>query len=135
MKPEPMSDSPYVEFPFTEGGRETPPYKFLKSREETAMREVDVYPVGLLATLRTVRGIWKYKGKREALRILWFRLGYLRNQARAGNWRAVRNYFNGYLAEPLHSNSTWTRCGHGWTERRALRDLDRHMRKLARDAG
>jgi hypothetical protein len=97
------------------------------------MHEVDVYPVGLFHTLRTVRGIWKYQGKREALRSLRFRLRYLRDQARVGNWRAVRSYFNGYLAEPLHSDGAWTRCGHGWTERRALRDLDRHMRKLATD--
>lgn len=99
------------------------------------MLEVHIYAVGLLDHLRTVRGTWKHLGRREAIRTLRHRLGYLRHQIRARNWRAVRNYFNGYLAEPLTHDEAWTRCGHGWTRKRALRDLNRHMDKLARDGG
>lgn len=31
-----------------------------------------------------------------------------------------------HLAEPTVDGG-WTRCGHGWTRKRALRDLDRHV--------
>lgn len=70
----------------------------------------DVYPVGLLSDWRrgrTLTGVrhflWDYaiKGRR---------------------WRAVRNYFNGYLAE--HKG-----CGHnagrGWTKTAARRRVER----------
>lgn len=77
---------------------------------------VDIYPVGLLSDLCLFRGAWRHdpmKGhRRRALRRLW------RDFARS--WRR-RSYWNGYLAEVEGP----PRCGHGWTKRRALRDLDR----------
>lgn len=47
---------------------------------------------------------------------------YLQRQARARNWRAVRNYFNGYLAEHRHGGHN---AGRGWTKRAALRRVER----------
>ncbi|WP_027930730.1 hypothetical protein [Amycolatopsis thermoflava] len=74
---------------------------------------VDIYPVGLLHD-------WKHRKIRPLRRALRYPI----RQARAGNWRAVSNYFNGYLAEHQteHCNA-----GHGWTKRRAHRDLNRHL--------
>lgn len=68
-----------------------------------------VYPVGLLADI-------KRKRVRHALR------GYLWRQIKARNWRAVRNYFNGYLCE--HDGHPHN-CGSGWTKRAAIRRADR----------
>lgn len=88
----------------------------LKHRRE---QPVEVYPVGLLADLRflsgTIRRAPSHTG--EAWR-------KLRNGWR-GSWRR-RSYWNGYLAEPKVDNA-WARAGHGWTEKRARRDLDRHL--------
>jgi len=75
---------------------------------------IDVYPVGLFRDV-------KHRRFRSGLR-------YLRDQARGRNWRAVGNYFNGFLAE---HPTLGTRCGHGWTKRRALADLHRHIRELS----
>lgn len=75
--------------------------------------QITVYPVGLFSDLKRRR-------IRSGLR-------YLRRQAEAGNWRAVGNYFNGYLAEVQYSSMRHFRCGHGWTRRRALSDLGRHL--------
>ena len=72
------------------------------------MTETDIYPVGLLMDLRRRR-------VRSGLR-------YLRHQAGAHNWRAVRNYFNGYLAEHRHGGHN---AGKGWTKRAALRRVER----------
>jgi hypothetical protein len=56
---------------------------------------------------------------------------YLVRQARARNWRAVKNSFNGYLAELTYSTELTQRtCGHGWTKHRAARRLGEY---LARD--
>lgn len=77
---------------------------------------VDIYPVGLLHDLRRFHGEWLHDPapgrRRRALRRLW------RDFARS--WRR-RSYWNGFLAE----DGGLPRCGHGWTKRRALRDLDR----------
>jgi len=43
-------------------------------------------------------------------------------QAGDHNWRAVRNYFNGWLAEHPDGRSS---AGRGWTRRAALRRLER----------
>lgn len=37
-----------------------------------------------------------------------------------------RNYWNGYLAEPVDSEFTPGKCGHGWTKERALRKLEHY---------
>jgi len=86
------------------------------------MGEVDVYPVGLWHDLQHFR-----RGVHRPRRIqrLRYALRYPLRQARAGNWRAVKNYFNGYLAEPADFPPGVTRCGSGWTRRRALRDWQR----------
>jgi hypothetical protein len=71
---------------------------------------IEVYPVGLLSDIK--RGKVRYGVKH-----------YLIPQIQRRNWRAVRNYFNGYLAE-WHfppNESRHTRCGRGWTKRAALR--------------
>jgi hypothetical protein len=75
----------------------------------TGGEKIDVYPVGLLMD-------WRHRG----IRRLRYSLRYPLRQARAGEWRAVRNYFNGYLAE--HPDGQ-TSAGHGWTKRAALRRL------------
>lgn len=91
---------------------------------------IDVYPVGWLAALQRAG---------RSLRRLWFRrawhwirteLHYTIRHARAGNWRAVRNTFNGYLAEHDFRGS---RAGTGWTKKRALRDLHVHLREIEDD--
>lgn len=83
---------------------------------------VVVYPVGLLRDLlQFAHGLHRPR----ALRRLRNGLRYPLRQARARDWRAVRNYFNGYLAEPEDWPAGVTRCGSGWTRRRALRDWQR----------
>ena len=83
---------------------------------------IGTYPVGVLAALQRV-GLRK---KLAALRGEWIRnLAW----ARAGNWRAVRSSFNGYLAEwhyPPHTVAI-RRCGTGWTRRAAIRRLGHHI--------
>lgn len=78
-------------------------------------RGIGTYPVGLLAHL-------KHRQVRYGLR-------YVVRQAKKGNWRAVRSYFNGYLAEwhyPPEGLVQGT-CGRGWTRRAARRRLGRHL--------
>ncbi|QDK01957.1 hypothetical protein SEA_VIBAKI_77 [Arthrobacter phage Vibaki] len=77
---------------------------------------ISTYPVGLLRDLK----------QRRKLRTGF---GYLRYQIERRNWRAVRNYFNGYLAEWHYppEGMLHHRCGKGWTRRAALRDLGRHI--------
>lgn len=75
--------------------------------------QITVYPVGLFSDL-----------KRHRFRNGW---RYLIGRARRGEWRSVGNYFNGYLAEVQYSSMHHYRCGHGWTKRRALSDLGRHL--------
>lgn len=91
--------------------------------------QIDVYPVGVLADLR-----FAYR----AIRFGRFREGYwkLRSQARriierarAGNWRSVRQSFNGYLAEPTPFPEGLKGCGSGWTRKRALRSLRRRYER------
>lgn len=72
------------------------------------MIEVDVYPVGLLRDI-------KRKRVRHALR------HYLWRQVKARNWRAARNYFNGYLAE---HRDCWHSAGHAWTQATAVRHAE-----------
>lgn len=81
----------------------------------------DVYPVGLLKELKEWRS--RPHNARRRPDLGW---RYLRNQARRRNWRAVRSYFNGYLAESR--DGLGTRAGHGWTTTRACRDLAKHLR-------
>jgi hypothetical protein len=84
-------------------------------------REVDIYPVGLLADLKHFRGDWWVRGRRVAV------ARFVRSVRRS--WRR-RSYWNGYLAEvdlPIA-----TRCGRGWTKVRARLDLARHVAEQER---
>lgn len=81
----------------------------------------DVYPVGLWLDVRT-HGV--VMGAAKTLR-------YVRYQARARNWRAIRNTFNGFLCEPSPFPANLTRCGKGWTRRSAIRSLERHIARSA----
>lgn len=95
------------------------------------MPDVDIYPVGWLAALLTLRRAIRARhpaATRHALRRLRSQLRYDIARAKARDWRSVRNSCNGYLAEPYHwpQDGTLTRCGTGWTRRRALRSLHRH---------
>jgi len=92
--------------------------------------DIDIYAVGWLKTFRSA---WRCLTlpelaghRRNAWRELRRGWRYMAYQARRRNWRAVKNCFNGYLAEHRHLG---TRCGTGWTKRRALRDLHRHLDK------
>lgn len=81
---------------------------------------VDIYPVGLLHDLTQ----WANNSdRRDAWRRLRYDLGRPATNARRRNWRGLRSYLNGYLAEPREWPDGLTRCGTGWTRGRALRDL------------
>lgn len=96
----------------------------------------DIYPVGVL---QAVQIVWRaltvptLRGKRvgivrsEVRRVRT----YLSAQARAHNWRAVRNHFNGYLAE--HDRCAHN-AGRGWTKRAAERRVERICRRHIADA-
>lgn len=88
---------------------------------------VDVYPVGVVDALQPLLN--------GAPRAAWDNLRatarYVTRRARRGEWRAVRMEFNGYLAEPRDFPPGVTRCGSGWTRRRARADLDRRIRRAA----
>jgi hypothetical protein len=76
--------------------------------------EVDVYPVGWLSAIQQRR-----------LRREWW---LMRRWIKQRNWRAIKNSFNGYLAEPREWPEGLRRCGSGWTKARAKRDLARRIR-------
>lgn len=77
---------------------------------------IETYPVGLFSDIQRHR-------LRYGLRT------YLLRQIRRRNWRAVRNYFNGYLAEWHYppEGMIIRRCGRGWTRGAALRNLGRRI--------
>lgn len=83
---------------------------------------ISIYPVGVLRAL-------KMTTRSRDPRYLHREANYLRRRIAARNWRAVRNSFNGYLAEwdypPEGVNHH--RCGRGWTKRAALRRLGIHL--------
>lgn len=92
------------------------------------LTDIEIYPVGLLAD-------WQHfvhnpdrndarRSLRASLRREWERI-------KTRNWRAAKNYFNGYLAEHAHAGN---RCGTGWTRGRAYRDLARHLNSDPRSA-
>lgn len=90
--------------------------------------EVDVYPVGVLDDLRFAYRAIRSGHAREGYRKIRSSVRYVIERARAGNWRSVRNSFNGYLAEPTPFPDGLKGCGSGWTKKRALRKLDERMR-------
>lgn len=97
---------------------------------------LDVYPVGLLADLLSLRryltrhGLTlavRRNGVRHALYGIRRDMRRVVKHVRAGAPRDARNVFNGYLAEPTNYPGPWKRCGRGWTKRAALRRLGRHL--------
>jgi hypothetical protein len=103
---------------------------------------IDVYPVGVLADLRhawrylTVRRFpaavgaptWAWRVDRARTSLRHIRQTVVRH-VRVRNWRALKNTFNGYLAEPdeFPPGDYRRQCGTGWTKRRALRSLERRL--------
>lgn len=82
--------------------------------------EVHIYPVGLRKDIQFL------------LKTLWLRPTHFRQALRTVKmslrWGLKRrNYWNGYLAEPTHPWKGYRGCGHGWTQRRALKSLIRKM--------
>lgn len=89
-------------------------------------RDIALYRVGVLQALFMD---WRRLTKRAGRR--WWDPACTRAEVRKlaiwvrrRNWRAIRNTFNGWLAEHAYAG---TRAGHGWTRRRALADLQRHL--------
>jgi hypothetical protein len=100
---------------------------------------VDIYPDGLLADLRrawrylTVRRFptaatvtWRWR-RMTALRIMRGSVRLLARNVRGRQWRELRQYLNGYLAEPYHwpEDGSLSKCGRGWTKAGAMRSLRR----------
>ncbi len=79
---------------------------------------ISIYPVGFYGDLRSLRVLLQMKnwsGARDRLR--WMTRSWHR-----------RSYWNGYLAEVDYPTALIHRtCGHGWTRRRALSSLGRHL--------
>jgi hypothetical protein len=82
----------------------------------TEQSGIEAYPLGILSDIKRRR-------VRYGIR------NYLIPQVRGRNWRAVRNYFNGYLAEWHYppAGMRHSRCGRGWTKRAAIRRLGIHL--------
>lgn len=83
----------------------------------TEQQQEWLYAVGWLAALRRP-GIWRLRELRREWR-------YCVEQAKAGNWRAVRMTFNGWMYEPDPWPEDARRCGTGWTKGRAVRSFAR----------
>lgn len=92
---------------------------------------IDVYPVGMLANLRHAWRSWRHP--KVDNRHAWIYIRYaFRSSARHirnRQWRELKNDFNGYLAEPTPWPEGATRCGSGWTRKRALRSLRLQVRR------
>ena len=81
--------------------------------------QVIVYPVGWMRVWKDpLCGEWRGEWRR------------MLDAIRKRRWRTVRNMFNGYLAEAQYTSMIHYRCGTGWTKRRALADLGRHLAEL-----
>jgi len=101
------------------------------------MSETHIYPVGVLRQIKRIATAlrprathprwvpisppgWRRDTVRHALRCI-------RDDAHR------RSAWNGYLAEPTGEGIYWTRCGHGWTKRRATASLLRHIGEVQAD--
>lgn len=101
------------------------------------MTHIDVYRVGVLAVgwrlLRAYRTDLGYDDPRKVRRWAWrnarAEARTVARHIRTRKWRELKNDFNGYLAEPYDWPAGLTRCGTGWTRRRALRSLERRARQ------
>lgn len=89
------------------------------------MIETTEYLVGLWADVRAAYRLARRGDWRRARNRISYGLGYLRRQAAAGNWRAVRmGTLRPYRCESVGPDP---RCGTGWTPRGARRHLARLM--------
>lgn len=96
---------------------------------------IDIYPVGWLAALLRLRRAYeagfpaehRNEARAHARGAVRYQLRRNAEQIRAGKWRELKNSFNGYLAEPTPFPAGISRCGSGWTKRRARRSLDRQL--------
>lgn len=94
--------------------------------------KIDVYRVGAFKDFYmawralTVRPVplhqWRY-ARRYLKRPFQLSAHYIR----VGKWRELKNQWNGFLAEPTPWPTGATRCGSGWTRKRALRSLRRQV--------
>ena len=82
----------------------------MSDARETEYVPTDVYPVGLLMDWQRR----KVRPLRRAARYPW-------SAIRERNWRRLRNYLNGYLAE--HEGCAHN-AGRGWTKRTARRRVE-----------
>lgn len=80
---------------------------------------VDIYPVGLWAE---VQNSWRSRKYKFHFKSMW-------RQFKRHEFRNFKNSFNGYLAEPDVFTGKLRRCGSGWTRKRALRDLQRRVKR------
>lgn len=98
---------------------------------------VDVYPVG---ALREIQAFWRAHVTSRTLLPDVARAHTRRNlrnfvkvhavrNLRQRRWHELKSSFNGYLAEPTPWPDGLTRCGSGWTRKRALRSLRRNARR------
>lgn len=89
--------------------------------------EIDIYPVGWLRALKDYRSCKRNKLKKHAWVHIRREFAYMKIHVKKKNWRALQNQFNGYLAEPIQwppgEYPKGHRCGHGWTQNRALWSL------------
>jgi hypothetical protein len=84
---------------------------------------VDIYPVGVLTELIRGRRTKQYRASlRNIIRVIKRDVEYRK-------WHALKSSFNGFLAEPDVMPGKLTRCGSGWTRKRALKDLQRRVNK------
>jgi hypothetical protein len=87
--------------------------------------DFDIYAVGLFLDVRHFRATRDWRRLR-------YGLGFLGRRLRERNWRAVRNYFNGYLAEPIdYPDEQWHCAGRGWTRPAAKRNFWRRNRSAS----
>ena len=92
--------------------------------------KISVYPVGALYNIQTayraVTTMWRWDLARTEFRDL---RRYTLTRLRERNWRALKNEFNGYLAEIDYpcDHLAFRTCGHGWTKRRAARRLGEYL--------
>jgi hypothetical protein len=107
---------------------------------------ISIYPVGVLAALLKIRGYTRLArqhpdrgdvAREHRANTIRSEFRYLTGRIRERNWRALRNSFNGYLAEIDYPHYPISRavghCGRGWTRRAAIRSLRRHVTRTRQE--
>lgn len=96
--------------------------------------KIDVYPVGILRDLLALRRAFARRDLPDIARIharqnVRGSISRMAGYVRAGKWHELKCHLNGYLAEPTPFPEGATRCGSGWTKKRALWSLRRQIRR------